>query len=100
MLDGKLLELLTVAKYLIAQIAVNGNNAEATPEDLINTRLPFTLPVTLGELIGYVEKEIEDIHFEIKRLIGKEYWDSIIKAYDDTLTDYMSRKYDRTPRPR
>jgi len=99
MLDGELLQLLTAAQYLISQIGSKGNTAQATSGDLTDTGLPFTLPVTLDKLLEYVENRIKEIYFEIKRLIGKAYWDSIIESFDDTMTDYMSRKFDKGPKP-
>lgn len=100
MLNGELLHLLTAAKYLTAQIAINGGDALATPGDLINTGLTSVSPVTLNELLGDVEEKIKQIYAEIKRTVGQAHWDSIIEAYDATLTEYMSRKYEKGHRPK
>jgi hypothetical protein len=100
MLNGELLHFLDAAKYLNAQIAVRGGDVLATPGDLIATGLSSASPVTLSKLLEYVEDKIKEIYFEIKRLVGKAHWDLIIEAYDDTLTEYKSRSYERGPVPK
>ena len=97
MLNGELLHFLSAAKYLNAQIAISGGDVLATPDELIATGLTSTAPITLSKLLGYVEEKIKEIYFEIKRLIGKAHWDLIIEAYDDTLTEYRSRSYEKGP---
>ena len=100
MLDGKLLHLLTSAKYLIAQIKINGVDSLATSEDFEFVGLPNESSVTLSQLLGYIEERIKEVYFEIKQLIGKAHWDAIIKAYDYNLTNYTSGNYERGPRPK
>lgn len=92
MLNGELLRLLTAAQYLSEKISISGGDTSATQRDLEEIGLLYQLPATLSQLLGLVEDEIKEVYLKIKKLIGKEYWDAILKDYDDNLTDYLSKK--------
>jgi len=97
MLNGELLLLLKAAQYLIKQIAINGKNFDANLGDIAAIGIPYTLPLTLDELLALVEDDIKEVYLKIQKLIGDEYWDSIIEEYDNTLTRYLSKEYKKPP---
>lgn len=92
MLNGLLRALLAAAQYLHAQIAVSGESAQADESDLNAIGFDYLLPATLGELLSFIEEEITKVQLKLEELIGKDCYNAIVKEYDETLTQYLSKK--------